>query len=161
MFMYAKQTPDPVWGFELKKYFLEFATQDKNRSLGFYRVHTDLPVFKKVLSQSLRDHAIANLIIPAGALIFAAERVWSDQTVLHDRKMRASKAFVHSIVKADYDCSNTEIEITRAMSGWAHSFIYAKGQTVKPLSAFDLYQNTCTSGIHFFLNVRDAYCYSV
>jgi hypothetical protein len=62
------------------------------------------------------------------------------------RKCRASKARVLEI----------EGGLKRAVSGHDSNFIYEVGKIVEPTRPFDLTTDQCKSGIHFFLDKRDA-----
>lgn len=67
------------------------------------------------------------------------------------RKMRASQAYVHSIYTID---SPRQLRI--AYSDADSTFKYRVGQIVTPRYEFSWTQQSCTSGIHFFLNLWDA-----
>ena len=135
----------------------------------FLEVTKPLHVFKQVKSGVKRVNAIANLIIPVGAVIYYPYASLSHLSNQADRKMRASKAFVHSITTyskrrkfgngsvsvALEDCTSKK----NAYSLYDRDFRYRVGRNVYP-DRFSMYRDTCTNGIHFFLNLADALTYS-
>lgn len=140
--------------------------------------HTPLKVFKVVKARN-GEKAIANLIIPAGATIYAREPwnhsdsdMWSPNSRAQ-RKMRASEAYVHSIYtrgqsRAAFDCGWVRTidqegvrQIQRAVSLHNESFAYVTGRHVKPEFKFSMTDSVCESGIHFFFNLEDALCWSL
>jgi hypothetical protein len=121
---------------------------------GFYKVVEPMRVFKKVYApDGNRYHvdAIANLIIPVGATIYASWHAYRPSVDADDRKMRASEAFVHSIAK-----QRMGTQIQQADSGWDSFFKYRVGETVKPTQRFSKSPSQCSPGIHFFVNLSDA-----
>lgn len=171
--------PDPLSGKPLLKLVREHSTP-KTRDGRIRVVTKDMHVFKKVYTDnpfrrfSRVITTIANLVVPAGALIHVGHGVmkcWGRN--MGDRKMRASKAFVHSL-------SNCEGWLRSHLTGeqtpgwWlgkairkenntysAHDsmFKYRAGVTVKPELGFSTRRDECASGIHFFVNLRDALDY--
>jgi hypothetical protein len=126
---------------------------------NFYKVTSPLSVFKKIYTKA-NGALIANLIIPVGAKIYVGEsfgsyQLWDN----HSRKMRASEAYVHSIVTANkqkyHDSKSKFIYKQKGYSGHDNSFVYIVGKTIKP-DKFSHRENICDSGIHFFLDVADA-----
>lgn len=131
------------------------------RSDNIAQVIKPLHVFKKVWVPNphparsiypVRPYpAIANLIIPEGALVhidnFAFE---GDFASAYARKMRASFAFCHSIVR-----THNKEQVTTAHSGFDVSFWYTAGEDVAPRLSFAM-KGSCASGIHFFMNLGDA-----
>lgn len=102
--------------------------------------------------------AIANLIVPVGALVVVADAATAfhpytveDAWTRGRRKMRASRAQVHSIVRL-----GPRTEVTWAVSKHDMTFDYFPQKVVRPRDTFDRTQDQCSSGIHFFLNVQDA-----
>lgn len=171
----ANRTPR-LLGKELKKYFKEHAKRIRVRATepgwwggrgtryevtGFYVVVKDLPVFKLTYSSGTRTKVITNLTIPVGAKVFAPESAFfechsdTDYNSCHDRKCRASEAKVHSNATV---VAGKEVAV--ANSGWDTSFKYTAGQTVKPSNGFDMDNDQCAGGIHFFLNLQDAIDYN-
>jgi hypothetical protein len=120
---------------------------------GFYKVVTPLHVFKKV-HHEINGHkvdAIANLIIPVGALIFAPHYSFWAFNSADGRKMRASEAEVHSIVT-----KRAKKQVNIAIATRCRRFEYKVGTTVKPELRFSRCGDQCESGIHFFVNLADA-----
>lgn len=68
--------------------------------------------------------------------------------------MRASEAYVHSIVTANKRKSKFVYK-QKGYSEHDNSFVYVVGETIKP-DKFSHRENICDSGIHFFLDVADA-----
>lgn len=141
--------PEELSPAKLKAYLEQYATQDEKRP-HLWKVHTDLPAFKKVVDGG--SAIIANLIIPKGARLRADTKTWTRRRNL--RKMRANKAFVHSLV--DKLCLH-RVPIARSL--FRESFTYMPGQVVTPWQRFSTKDIECASGIHFFLEVRRAYYY--
>lgn len=141
-------------GAPLRKYFLEYATPSKEFGEGFYVVHKPLPAFKKAYNRHTgfwdRHSRIVNLVIPVGAIVYVKDITRSTDK----RKMRADKAYVHSI--ADMHSKQPR---KVAHAGWAHDFVYRVGEHVIPHQPFCTVPSTCESGIHFFLNLQDALSY--
>lgn len=142
----------PVVGHRLEQYFLSHVT---NLYGGLYRVNSPLYVFKKTASPRLAD-VIVNLIIPRDALIYADSIAWrcSDHNDYHTRKMRASKAIVHSQALL-----RSRRFITTSYSNYDCEFEYKTGKTVTPYQGFSSDDKTCADGIHFFINLDDAVRY--
>lgn len=135
---------------DLKTYLQQHATQNPAQP-HLWEVHTDLPVFKKLygyIGRRRRD-VIANLIIPKGATMRALN-AWGPRDK-HPRKMRATEAVVHSMALRDGQ------PVLKAYSRHPGTgVIYRPGRTVKPILSFDMKDVACTSGIHFFLELRRA-----
>lgn len=83
------------------------------------------------------------LEIPKGA------KVWRSITPENAGKNRASRAKVLSIESVD---GLKRFEKATARKG----FVYQVGKTVKPIRPFDVHDNECASGIHFYLRRREA-----
>lgn len=149
--------PKPVTGDALKAYFMEHVTPLKGSAMldmDFYRVTKPLHVFKTTHNYGC---TITNLIIPKGAIVYAPGGVFQVRLQLskyYYRKMRASSAFVHS----NYT-RGTKKKVREAFSIYSPSFKYKEGTVVKPKSGFSREHSACDSGIHFFLNLYDAYHY--
>ena len=158
------ETPRLVTGMRLWNLLLQFGTEyspDNNPVVarrGFVRLHTDMPAFKKVHAEGVPGawDAIANLIIPAGAKVFADHRdltsLWSDHG---SRKMRASRVRVHSI----YTCQLKPQPAKKACAGYDRDFKYRPGRGARPQWGFSERYEQCAGGIHFFINLRDALNY--
>lgn len=144
--------PKIVKGDALKAYFLEHVKQTSKSE--FYKVVKPLYVFKKTYKGG--NDVVVNLIIPVGAKIYAPDSAgWTVDECSGYRKMRASKAIVHS--QALRHGSRRQVDNSR--SGHNYSFIYKNGAVVKPEEEFSYESSQCASGIHFFLNLADAYHY--
>ena len=118
------------------------------------RVTSPLHVFKKVYNEWL-DDAIANLIIMEGESIWIhpyafAGSGWAGSW--NERKMRATSAYVHSIHSVDPGNRS----VRQAKSWFDPTFVYKVGEVVRPKFDFSFEQNTCASGIHFFVELNDA-----
>lgn len=90
--------PSPLLGPKLKKYF-----KAHTKDLGFSNLHLvtyDFYAFKKVCIKGFID-AVANLVIPMGAIIHAADKYAENTASSNNRKMRASFAIVDSIFTCD------------------------------------------------------------
>lgn len=146
----------------IRDYFMEHVRPMKN-SDRFYVVTKPLHVFKKVevypsdVGARWRNNheAIANLVIPVGAKVHCSPQAFGFERGF--RKMRASKAKVHSIVLLD----RTRREVPIARSGYAYWFLYKPGAVVTPKHGFSLVPGTCAGGIHFFLTLTDARHYEL
>lgn len=140
---------------------------------GFYEVLHPIAAFKKGYSRGRHD-AIVNLIIPAGAHLFIGVRERGDgvrRSVSLARldsngEMRASHAYVHSIVRYDHTAywragagataNHKQIQI--GYSWWQNLFCYRTGEMAVPTNrdGFSYEESECSPGIHFFLDVRKA-----
>jgi hypothetical protein len=145
---------------------------------GFYTVVNDLHVFKKISSyRDYYDHTIANLIIPAGEVIFIGIAPGGNPRRSfyvgpdYSGKMRATKAFVHSIVTYTHKSFYVEPirlndirDIKQVKSGRSKhisNFIYRVGKTVTPHDpSFSFRPYECDAGIHFFLTLKEALNYN-
>lgn len=142
-----------VVGSNLRKYFLEHVTETPLP--GIYFVHDELKVFKKIYTTDSYSTGIANLRIPKGATVFASHSAFDDTYGFRDnRKMRASIAICHSI--ADLNGRAVEKGVSLRVAGRVK---YAKNSVIRPGGIFDSGYKTCSTGIHFFLNVDDAIAY--
>jgi hypothetical protein len=94
--------------------------------------------------------AIANLIIPVGAMIYASNDAFVCNSS-DSRKMRATEAKVHSVVTRR---SKKQEQLAHSM--FDSDFKYVPGQIVKPSKRFSKCEDRCDSGIHFFVNLHDA-----
>lgn len=147
--------PRPLMGLELQKYFMQFVDRAPVHGWHFYRVHTDIPAFKKGRTLESDIPTIINLIIPAGSVIHAGFQCW-DRSGIDNRKMRATAARVHSIV-----LKSQSMQVQQCISLKDAGFLYTKGKLVTPTEKFDYTHTDCASGIHFFLNISDAYYYTL
>lgn len=148
---FANSLPLEVRGPALKRYLQRHTNSLKHR--GMHIVKKDLKVFKKVYAFKNASPCIANLIIPTGAVIYTSTDWDYGCSTVGDRKMRASRAIVNSIARCQ-DGLNIDI----AYSSYCPSFVYKPGKILVP-NYFDLESDTCTGGIHFFLNLSDAFHY--
>lgn len=140
-----KQHP-VVRGQKLKEYLNHYLRESLyNTQDGFFRVVHPIPAFKL-----LRDDRIANLQIPADETIYIGPDGLHPNSGIENRKMRASKAFVHSIV----DMKTGEQKLS-GVSLWEGTFVYRVGCTEQP-DRFSWQHDQCNSGIHFYLNLVDA-----
>jgi hypothetical protein len=149
--------PKPILGSALKAYFMEHVKPIPQDTPGFYRVTRPLHVFKS--THQYRDGAfcITNLMIPKGAFIYAPDICFAaghQPNEYHHRKMRASSASVHSNFT-----KRTKERVQEASSCYSPIFKYKEGTKVKPQMPFSHEPHTCDYGIHFFLNLYDAYNY--
>lgn len=144
------QLPPRILPSQLKAYLQQHAKQNPAKP-WLWKVHTDLPVFKKVYEHRYYS-VIANLIIPKGATIRAGTSSWRHPK--HKRKMRANRAMVHSLVTRD-----THEQTAKAHSNYAINFEYVPGKVVRPKKRFDWDDVECSTGIHFFLELKDAFLY--
>jgi hypothetical protein len=168
--------PASVRGQELRDYFMSHV---KPHSDQFYKVVKPLHVFKVACNRHGAKNRIVNLVIPVGAIVYAADCCFSERSALDGRKMRASEAYVHSIVKYNADTwwphnrhSFNEVHLysennpisfdvsrvstAKVAHAFWNSFEYRTGNTVRPQKPFSMLSDQCDSGIHFFLNARDA-----
>lgn len=129
----------------LRAHIEDHATLHARRShTDVWEVQKPMYVFKSVFVNAQRK-CIANLIVPKGALIVTARN-------LSERKMRASEAFVHSL----YDVDKGEW-VGKAESHYTCTFKYVPGATLRVTNAIQ--DTICAPGIHFFVNIRDAWDY--
>jgi hypothetical protein len=127
-------------------------TKSRPRQHGFFTVVKPMHVFKHVRhGENNSTRAIANLVIPVGAMIYVNDIAFSEGAVASHRKMRASEAFVHSIA-----AQRSGQQVHEATSSWTSMFKYIVGKTVKPMKPFCKVSTQCESGIHFFVNLADA-----
>lgn len=171
MYRHFTSPSSVIKGQELKTYFLEHC-ESKPRLQGyhggsFWEVVKPLKVFKSA-SHGIR---LVALEIPPGAYVYApasAFCTWSPNAA--GRKMRASKANVHSIhviephrIVGNRGAPRSRVApglpVTRAFSSNTPDFKYETGMTVTPTTDFSFADDSCASGIHFFLNFHDAYNY--
>jgi hypothetical protein len=144
---------------------------------GQFQLHKPMKVFKKVYSTDHNNRvtakAIANLILPVGAIINPPQG--------NSNKCRASEAFCWSIVEI-----KKHTQLTMASSGHTANFKYrsarALGMDIKTLftvnprtinaypihiasmlhqvmckpDAFSYHRRECDPGIHFFVEHTDA-----
>jgi hypothetical protein len=94
--------------------------------------------------------AIANLMIPKGAFVHFNKINFSN-------KLRADKALVHSIVRAE-----DQKPVAYGLSSYDRSFMYLNGamlgRKIEVEPAYEFYKGpgTCESGIHFYLELDAA-----
>jgi hypothetical protein len=121
---------------------------------GFHTVTAPLHVFKKIYCYTPNIQvcaAIANLVIPVGAEIFIGNYAYERWAQSGEMKMRASEAFVHSVVRI----GNLE-QVSEGHAGYDNNFKYVPGTTVKPTKRFSKSEDQCSTGIHFFINLTHA-----
>jgi hypothetical protein len=159
--------PQPMMGLALLNYVKEHArpeptkTQDRpyrnvmlqGHFCGFWRVTSPLTAFKKVYGP-LSHGAIVNLILPVGAKFYAPSCVWNHTSSRGGRKMRANRAVTHSIALIH----NGE-GLKDARSSFDKDYVYAPGIVARPKPHFSSAYDQCDPGIHFFLNVVEAFDY--
>lgn len=155
--------PKIVRGRALREYLLEYATPSE-RAPHLWTVHKDLPVFKKARDRSLAYSVIVNMELLCGSVFHARPQAFTGASTVETRKMRADSAYVHSIAYAD-PRSISHLEAIGTETRYARSchdmnFYYEVGETVRPSIGFNRFPGICSTGIHFFLNVRDAIQYS-
>jgi len=126
---------------------------------GFYKVKNPLHVFKRGYTEA-GNVVIINLVIPTGAVIRTeARRLFTDKIY---SKMRASEAYVHSIVRCEVMMmdgirkTKNHKQLKHAASWRTSSFKYTVGKMVYPKFPFSFEDRTCDSGIHFFMNSQSA-----
>ena len=123
----------------------------KNFSI-FSKVIKPLYVFKKVYTSY--SFAIANLIIPVGETAHAGFFQKGLGIVPNGKpwKLRCSGVIVHSLV------SENGLPISYAFSSYNNKFIYRADLTkvLRPSLFYDDAE-TCAAGIHFLLNLKDAW----
>lgn len=147
-------------GEELKKYFLSHVQVYPKKSKMsifdvsmFYEVYVPIYAFK-----SLKGKALAFLEIPVGAVVHAGYDLRTGDLLPSNSswKLRASKARVHKIV------SQKGKNRTQGRSTHNRNFQYFPnpGRVIKPVGApFSFEAGECKPGIHFFLNLKDAWKY--
>lgn len=144
----------------IRDYFMEHVRPLRGGNGRFFVVTKPLYVFKKVyaLGVDANPHiAIANLVIPIAARIHCLPEAFNLPAVCFerdDRKMRASKATVHSVVLL-----SSKREVPVGWSSYSYQFLYKPGATVTPKYGFSPESSTCARGIHFFLTLTDARYY--
>lgn len=167
-----------VTGRALKQYLMEHVAPnpqqvrdvwDLSSGVAFiYTVTKPLHVFKKVRSGVWWDSAIANLIIPVGEFVYVAGAAFLNVTYgsSDHRKMRCSKAFVHSMAISRSDPAHGRkylqavgTQIKHGFSSYTPEFKYRVGRNVKPFKPFSHRFGQCASGIHFFIDLQDALNY--
>lgn len=124
-----------------------------------YVVNKPLKTFKKVVVPYNYDHpradarAIANLIVPVGALIYLPKWLLESSCGPNEAKIRVSVAKVHSIVGI-----TSGLKYKKAESWYLHAktLEYKPGNAVVPRNNFSLKNEQCAAGIHCFLTVEDA-----
>lgn len=124
---------------------------------------TPITVYKKVVQNDFANGdmgplrtAIATLIIPKGASVR-----WGELTDNTYTKNRASKAKVVKIrkIEVDFKTYNKKLGKTISVAYSEHDpdFKYEVGKTVEPVNNFDdSPEIECSSGIHFFMTVKEA-----
>ncbi len=142
---------------------------------NFWRVDKPLKVWKR--TNTVDKRCIVALEIPVEAVIYCpnlfSSYTHSMDRCVSERKMRASEAKViqqYSYMRdvspypnqpdmvLKYNCFDYE-EIQNSYSLHDSTFKYHTGRNVKPTTKFDRDTVTCTSGIHFFVNLCDALYY--
>jgi len=127
---------------------------------GFFIVKNPLYVFKSAYSVS-GYKVIISMVIPVGAMIFIGETSYGNPrrriNLKQCGKMRASAAYVHSIVAMCWNGRKYEPikYLKHARSGHYAPFKYETGKTVIP-DHFGRGPRECSGGIHFFLNAKQA-----
>lgn len=109
-------------------------------------VHTPIRCFKK-----LRNDKIANLVVPAGALINV-----NHTDIIHSHKYRANLAYVSSIY-----CPIEGRFVSQGESLFDRFFEYhTSGRVSLFADEFDTESgHNCSKGIHFFTDIRYAVTY--
>ena len=136
---------------------------------NFWKVVNPLKVWKRAHKSRARGKVIVALSIPVGATVFMQTDV--NYNAEDTRKMRASEAFVekqfyvgwpyleeHSGAISTYNLDRYE-EVQASESCRASHFKYETGKIVTPEADFSTRSRQCDSGIHFFVNLRDALAY--
>ena len=121
---------------------------------NFWRITKEMKVFKKASDKACKP-VIVNLVIPVGEVIHFPEDKYGVDFI-NNRKMRASKAFVHSIHTVNYKRPGVSLRV--AYSDWDDSK-YLVGKNRNPEFAFSRIPHQCESGIHFFMQLEDALIY--
>ena len=130
---------------------------------GFFDVVNPLYVFKKAYSAA-GHRVIISMVIPAGATIFIGQTPNGNArkkiSLTHCGKMRASKAYIHSITRLTWTGRGYVGDrlLTNAVSGHKSSFKYRVDTTVLP-DHFSKAPYECSGGIHFFLKAQQALDY--
>ena len=147
------KAPQPLLGQDLLEYL--DAHTHTYLSENFRVVKRPLLCFKKAYETSAGARAIVNLSLPVGTIIHHRRRLIlrGSEDIVH-YKMRASRARVHSVV-----VSRSRRKAEAAFSGNDPNFLYRTGDLVHPRFAFSQFDETCASGIHFFLNLKHALDY--
>lgn len=116
----------------------------------FSKVKKPLFVFKK-----LANNLIANLEIPVGQKVHASYIIKNGKLTpwLREWKLRASGAIVHSLCTREGDTRQ------RGYSKHDGNFVYRPGPELLKPDNFSLEPDECAGGIHFFLNLKDAWFY--
>lgn len=135
------------------KYLLERCRRvDSNYGHAKLVALEDIQVFKAANTEDHVETVIINMVIPKGTKLLISRL--ANRGINY--KCRAERAVVHSIKKAAWPHKGC----ARARSSWQSVFEYGVGKTVRPLKPFDTSMSTCASGIHFFVDVSTALCYS-
>lgn len=119
-------------------------------STGFRMVTKTLFGFKKI-----RNNRIVNLIIPQSSIIFVDNYNWTDSKSHRQFKFRSNQAKVESIW-----CPNVKKMVSDGVSLWDSKFKYKAGTLVIPTHSFSFVDDSCRSGIHFFLTAYEAMIYN-
>lgn len=154
-----------VRGSDLRQYMSEHCENDlKNDWL--WRVKEPMKVFKAVIRRQIGQASlvcIVNLELPRGTRIMVNPDCFNgiNEKIV---KMRADQAFVHSIAE-----KYTGNIVYKAESDWNWSYVYKPGTLIYPErdsggKMFPVHQNfddrqTCATGIHFFVNLAEAFDY--
>ena len=152
-------TPALVLDEKLKEYFLSHMYEGPTVAANIFKVRVPLRVFKKTRrSRNSTPYyspnpAIVNLTIPEGGYVYANPGAFMLGSRMDYRKMRASKAIVHSVINP-----KTQKKLGSSRSDYDLHFVYKPGKIVTP-SGFSYQDEICGAGIHFFLNVGDALNY--
>lgn len=134
-------------------------TEDHVGEFCFVRLNKDMKAFKHTVTHR-HQNVVVNLIIPGGTKIFIGFARHDSQFM----KCRAERAFVHSQSISEYQNSQNSMGvIDNSYSAWLapckQLFNYKNGAVVKPMQPFDNTNRECTSGIHFFVTLHEAYYY--
>lgn len=155
--------PRPVTGVALRTY-LQAHVQEKIVPCKnqFLTVTRDLHVFKQAAAKRAL-FAIVSLRIPVGEAVYLDRAALSLFSPLYNRKMRASAAVVERItgLRGNHNDPSLVTLSSRRVAYSLHDskFRYCVGETVYPAQGFSTLHGRCAGGIHFFLNVHDAYWY--
>lgn len=184
-------SPEPIGGLELASYFLGhtyekdmFKTNPLTGNISrveFFRLKKPLKAFKKLVTpyknkNSVKNVVIANLVIPRGARVYADSFEYVNFCI-HNNKIRVDMAEVHSMLELRWegvaynpkdvdiftDIPIKKVPVWKAQSIRSNnkSFYYNTGKMVIPELPFSKDHLQCASGIHCFLNLREALAFNL
>jgi len=146
---------------------------------SWYDVVTTKTGLSKILNDDIgtgsSTKAIANLIIPKGAIVNTLDSEWNSETDKSYKKLRASTAFCWSIIRLkdnfsmpvaasvwDSDFHYHSISLLEThihVKDLSIEYGYCNNLLIATQNAFDTSRSECASGIHFFLESQDAVTY--